>query len=158
VIPALGHAGLHLRHVLVELRALFGGEDLAYGGDPLVESLLHLGATSGHASGIAALAAGTRSRRLVLPACTIRVEVAARALAELRQLLLLVRRKRDAAEEHALRPAATATEGTVVLRAIGPRGAVLPIHALRAGGGGEGERERQRRRQRLAMHDRVLEC
>jgi hypothetical protein len=89
---------------------------------------------------------------------TVRRELLASILAELRQLLLLVRRECDAAKEHPLRAAAPAAEGAVLLCAVRARGTLLTIHTLRAGRGGEGERERQRRRQRLAMHDRVLEC
>ena len=51
---------LQLGDVLVELRALIGGEDVTHLGDPRVEALLHLGAAGAEAGGVTTLAARTR--------------------------------------------------------------------------------------------------
>src|SRR5215218_9728440 len=130
---------LEVCHVLVELDALIGGQDLAYRGDPLLEALLEFGATRGHAGGVAALTPRTGRAvlaiRSVLPARTVRVELLALAALQVGELGLLVGREGDAAEQHALRATAAAAADAILLRATRALGALATIAALGASRG-----------------------
>src|SRR3954462_12599078 len=125
---------LPLGDVLVELCALIRREDLAHRGDALLEPLLHLGATCGEAGGVAALAARTRlrsglavrrARMVLLPCLTL-------AGPEIGQFLLLIGREGDTAEEHALRPAAAAAGGAILLGGLRTSRTVRTIGGRRA--------------------------
>ena len=147
---------LHVRHVLVELGALIGREDVAHVGDALLEALLELGAACGHAGRVTALALrASRTVRAVPVAVAprpIREELLALLALQIGELGLLVSLERDPTEQHALRTTTAAAADAVLLCATRALGARATLGALRTGGGGDREGEGDRRRQRSMSH------